>query len=252
MKCIYYYSYLLLISAFLSTNEYSAQQINHNNEFWAGYISSSKLSNRFALWNDVHMVPQSFFAYRNGLTYSLTKNFDVTAGYAWVTTATSFSTKLIRDEHRPWGQVIGRFTLQPKITYQVRFRYDARFRRELEFGNSLGDDFLFYNRLRFFSSVRFKLKRLPNDKILHLNILEEYLINAGKNAPNLFDQNRTFVMLGITKNQYTIQAGYHLRILPQGANGYRFNHGATIWFIHNLDLRWGKKNTTTDTVDELL
>jgi hypothetical protein len=244
--------YLLIFSVSVYTNNYYAQKITHNNEIWAGYISSCRFNDKFSLWNDMHVVPQSFFAYRNGLTYSINKTFDVTAGYAWVTTATPFSKQLIRDEHRPWGQIVGRFMLAPKITYQARIRYDARFRREIEFGNSLTDDFIFYNRARFFSSVRFKLKRLKNDKILHLNILEEYLINLGKQAPPLFDQNRTFVMLGITKNQYTIQAGYHLRVIPQGATDYRFNHGATIWFIHNLDFRFGRKNTTADTVDELL
>jgi hypothetical protein len=229
-----------------------AQQINHSGEFWAGYISSCRFNDKFSLWNDAHIVPQSFFAYRNGLTYSLNKKIDITAGYAWVTTATSFSKEIIRDEHRPWGQIVGRFMLTPKITYQLRFRYDARFRREIEYGSQLGDDFIFYNRLRFFTSARFKLKRLPNDKILHLNILEEFLINTGKQAPPLFDQNRTFVMLGITKNQYTIQAGYHLRVLPRGGANYEMRHGATVWFIHNLDFRWGKKNTTSDTVDEVL
>lgn len=213
-----------------------AQGITHQGEVWAGYISSVRLTDKVALWNDFHFVPRSFFINRHGLTYSLHKNAKLSGGYAWVVTATSFSQKLIRDEHRLWYQLDTRTPLTDKLSFRFRWRHDFRFRQRLAAAEVL-DDRIMYQRLRIMTGFRYTFKRLPESRSLHFNVLDEVLYNAGAQVRNGLDQNRLYLMLGHTQPGFTVMGGYDWRAFPRVDRPYHFRHGFTIWVIHTLDLR---------------
>ena len=210
----------------------AAQTATHEGEAWAAYISTIRLSKRLAIWNDFHFVTHTFYVSRHGLTWSLTPQLDISGGYAWVITSTSFSDRLLRPEHRPWGQVVFRAPLTPKISFQGRFRYDARFRKQLQNGAVI-DEWGFNNRLRLMARLRFQLKELPRDWRLHADVMDEILFNTGRQVKQGIDQNRSFFLLGLTHKNLTLLGGYCLRALP----GMEFKHGATVWVVHTISLK---------------
>jgi len=206
-------------------------------EFWAGYITSMRISESWSIWNDWHFVDNAFFASRHGLTYQTPKGYRISGGYAFVATATSFTSDLVRSEHRPWGQVEKVFSLHPKISFRSRLRYDARFRRGIE-GNALSDSFVFYHRLRTMNSLRFALYKFAGGQSLHVNAMDELLINAGQQytGPRI-DQNRLYFLLGFTAREVTVLLGVHRRTIPLLEGGPRIQQGATLWVIQNFDLK---------------
>lgn len=224
---------VIIVSIFLCITKQDsfAQNHRHECETWFGYISSVKVSEHWAIWNDFHFVPNSFFVNRHGLTYVSSKHLDITAGYANILTTAPFSQSLIRHEHRPWGQVVGRIGLNKHFSLRSRFRYDARFRKGIE-EQSIIDNYIFYHRLRLFNNIRYSL--MPNGKpTWHFDILHEFLYNIGKQVDNGTDQHRVFLLAGRHIKGLNIMVGYHLRAIPQ-ANGYLLRHGFTIWMVHNL------------------
>lgn len=225
-----YLSFLLIFSI----SFVKAQSITHEGEVWGGYMSSIGLNDNFALWNDFHYVANTFFVSRHGITYYFLSKFDVTAGYAYVTTNTSFSDNLIRPENRIWGQVVGRFMVTDKIRYQVRYRHDGRYRKQVV-DQEVIDDRIFYHRLRLMNAFRFNLKTLKDGKKWHFDVMDEILFNAGGQISTGLDQNRLYILNGITGNNYTFLAGYHMRAIPTGQQNITLRHGLTFWMIHYLD-----------------
>lgn len=210
-----------------------AQSIQHRGEVWGGYISSIRLNEKLSLWNDFHFVATSFFVSRHGLTYAPRPNIAITGGYAWVATATSFSDRLIRNEHRPWGQVVWRPAVAGKIGYQFRFRYDARWRQDVAGGEVLNGR-IFYSRLRLMARLRWPLRELPEGQQIHFDLMDEYLFNAGTQVRNGMDQNRLYLLLGYSKTKLSILGGYHWRAIPGPGRDFTFRHGCTVWVIHRI------------------
>ena len=97
-----------------------SQSNKHGFEFWGAYISSVQLSEKYSLWNDFHLVTNSFFISRHGLTRHFGKALSLSGGYAWLRTSTSFSDHLIRQEHRPWLQLEWVTKLSPKNNYRIQ------------------------------------------------------------------------------------------------------------------------------------
>ncbi|MBS9525392.1 DUF2490 domain-containing protein [Litoribacter alkaliphilus] len=218
-----------------SISKLPAQTVEHEGEFWGAYISSIRVTEKWAVWNDFHWATTSFFVSRHGLTYFFSPNLSASGGYAWVTTATSFSEKLIRDEHRPWGQVVGNFWLSEEVSYQLRFRYDARFRQKIE-GQEVLQDRLFYNRLRFMATLRIPVHTINSQTNVQLRIMDEILYNAGGQIDNGIDQNRLYILPTFTYRNLSVLAGYHWRLIP--SSGRTLNrHGLSFWVIHNMDFR---------------
>jgi hypothetical protein len=233
---------IFILLCTLTVCQCAAQQ--HRGEIWGGYISSVKISDHFAVWNDFHFVPNSFFASRHGLTWAVNNNFDLTSGYAFVTTSTAFSNKLNRLEHRPWGQVVARFNVSGKFSYRTRFRYDARFRKTI-FDNVVTDEYGFNHRLRFFNNLRYTFKTTETGSKFHFDVMNELLFNIGKNISNGIDQIRVFAMFGSTQKSLTIMAGYHFRYFPSLTEG-RYRHGFTVWIIHNMHRKCTTAGCTAD------
>jgi hypothetical protein len=228
---------VFVVITVISGRQIIAQPRTVNYENWGGYISTLKINERWSGWNDVHYVPSVFAAWRTGVTYSFPSKFSVTGGYAYVVTSTTLSQQLIRNEHRPWGQVLYRFGISDKLTAQVRFRYDARYRKTLTQDLGLNNSFTLNHRWRFMGGLRFCIKRWGDYKKLHFNVMDEFLLQSFPNSGRglSIDQNRLFLLLGFTYKHFTVQAGYHNRMQPGSVFGkWRFNHGPTLWLIHDI------------------
>jgi hypothetical protein len=213
-----------------------AQQVEHEGEFWGSYISSVRVSDKWGIWNDFHYTTNSFFLSRHGLTYFFNPNITASGGYAYVTTATSFTNQLVRDEHRPWGQVVGNFPLTDKILYQLRFRYDARFRQGIS-GTEFLEERIFYNRLRAMAMIRFHVHNISDRTNIHFRVMNELLFNAGGQATNGVDQNRLYLLPAITHRNLTVLTGYHWRVIPHPGRNTVYKHGLTFWVLHTMDFR---------------
>ncbi|HRK26243.1 MAG TPA: DUF2490 domain-containing protein [Chitinophagales bacterium] len=229
-KTILWLTCLIITTAALAQN-------THNAEFWAGYITSARVSKHFSVWNDFHLVPTAFFINRHGLTWHITEKTALTSGYAFLVTATAASAKLVRQEHRPWGQLELRLPLIYKTTYRFRIRYDARFRQKMVAAQPT-DEFLFYHRLRFMNSLNFHITNLSPQSRLTFTLMNEILLNFGQQyTGKRLDQNRIFALAGINHKHISVMAGYHHRMIPLATSGFNFKHGATVWVIQNFNLR---------------
>ncbi len=154
-----------------------------------------------------------------------------TGGYAWLFTATSFSNKLTRSEHRPWGQLSFNFPVGKKYLVTHRIRYDARFRKNTD-AEALAPGYGFNHRLRFMTGIRRPLiGPVLGKKIPFVALGNEVLLNFGKKIyNNNLDQNRTWLMLGYEIENTTFQFGYMYRFVPSSTPfTYQHFHGATIW-----------------------
>ena len=217
----------------LSPTRSTAQTFTHRGELWLGYITSLPLTPRVAIWNDFHFMAQSFFVSRHGLTYTLSPQSRLSGGYAWLATATSFSQRLIRHEHRLWWQIDNRFPLTDRLSLRLRFRHDIRYRQALQ-GEEVLDSWIMYHRLRLMPGIRYTLRKLPNQRSVHLNVLDEVLVNLGGQVRNGLDQNRLYLLLGHSRPGLTILGGYDNRLIPRGSGQYSMRHGLTVWVIHTL------------------
>ncbi len=157
----------------------------------------------------------------------------VTGGYAWVRTTAPFTGGLARQEHRPWAQWEASVRLSPGTTYRFRLRYDCRFRRRID-NMRFEEDFVYQNRLRFMHSARFRIKELGEGKVLHFNAMNETLFQYGQGINGFqLDQNRSYLLWGLSVSNITILAGYHLRVIP-GSMRTAIQHGFTCWAVQRF------------------
>lgn len=211
-----------------------AQQ-SHQAEVWGGLITSYKISEKWGLWNDAHFVPTAFWINRHGLTYRVSPQSRLTAGYAFVLTATSFTDKLVRREHRPWWQYEVVKPLGTQWGYRYRLRYDRRIRQRIAAGE-MGDGWVAYNRWRLMLSVRRQLKTFANGRTLHAHLLNEILVNNGQHyTGHWLDQNRTYLMCEYRFEKTRLLFGPHLRAIPNAQNDFNFRYGFTLWVIQPLE-----------------
>ncbi|TVQ78905.1 MAG: DUF2490 domain-containing protein [Flavobacteriales bacterium] len=204
-------------------------------ELWGGYISTVKINERFSIWNDWHYVTDAFFASRHGLTYNLHRYALVSAGYAYVTTATPFTNDFVRDENRIWWQVVGRQNITNNISYRYRWRHDLRYRQALD-GTEVSDLVRLNQRTRLLADFRFILKRLPNDRRIHFDVMNEFLYQWGRHMSPGVDQNRFYLMGGYSTTNVTVLGGFSLRSIYSGPQ-IRHQPGFTVWVIHSIRRR---------------
>lgn len=216
----------------------------HKAQVWLGYMTSLRIGKKVSLWNDAHYVTENFLIGRHGVSYHFNNQMIVTGGYAWLFLSTSFSDKLIRNEHRPWGQALFISPVGSAWQLQQRIRYDARFRQNIE-NNAIADGYAFNHRLRYMFSVRRSLdnKPLANHKPF-ISMNSEVLLNFGKNIyNNNLDQFRATLLGGYTMDNVTVQLGYMYRYVPQStAYTYRHFHGITLWVNHQFKSKWQQDN----------
>ncbi|MFN5169194.1 MAG: DUF2490 domain-containing protein [Cyclobacteriaceae bacterium] len=211
------------------------KQVVTQNQIWFGYMTSTRLSTRYAWWNDTHLVPSGFFVLRTGLTRNW-ENASLTAGYAFLLLPKSpQDLSLERKEHRPWAQLQGTFPLANGFSLTQRIRYDARFRQRVV-GDEFLDEYSFVNRVRFMISIRKFIRVSDGSKwrpFVSLN--NEILVNFGKEVTfNSFDQNRISLMLGVQRANLQWQVGYMSRFVQVLPQQFINNNTLVVWVTHRF------------------
>mgnify|MGYP000846168500 CR=1 FL=1 len=223
-------------------------------QYWLGYITSYRFSEKNSLWNDWHLVPGSFFVSRHGLTRHLSQQVSVTGGYAWgfLTTPGSGSERLDRFEHRPWAQLLMNIPLGTKYTFSNRIRYESRFRQNVTNGET-DTGFVFNHRVRFMLAFRRPLTGLRLwDETPFVVVGKEFLLNfAPQITGNQLDQTRTWLMLGYQTGKITLQGGYMYRYVPSTTPAtFNHYHTAVLWVTHAFG--GAKPAESTQDHDDLL
>jgi|AntRauTorcE11897_2_1112592.scaffolds.fasta_scaffold03684_3 hypothetical protein len=234
-------NFILLSICLLSYFSFSQEkEIINQGQFWTGYMTSARISENYSLWNDFHYVPDGFFVARTGITRSFFEKLYLTAGYAYLNIPTeSNDTKLNRTEHRPWMQTVANHELTERWTMINRVRYDMRYRQNFANGELL-NDFNFNHRLRLLIGLRYHFeKQTIFSGTPYINLSNEVLINFGENIiTNHFNQNRTWLTLGLRLENTSFQVGYMNRFVKLSQN-QRFvrNHTLVVWISQRFDFR---------------
>lgn len=216
-------------------------------QVWVAYANQTRFSDHWGIWADLHLRTREDFLnqlsqsiVRLGLTYYLTDNAKLTAGYAWVNHFPADPhDNISRPEHRPWQQIQWNSSYK-KFRMMQWLRLEERWRRRVLNEDELGDGHNFSYRIRYNILTQFPLSRkglAPNTLSLVIN--DEVHIGFGREITNYFDQNRLFLGLSYQVNpRDAIQFGYmNVFLQLPGANRYRDIHGPRVFYFHNLDLR---------------
>ena len=203
------------------------------------------------MWTDLHLrTKDDFFKelsqsiIRLGLTYYLSDDVKLTAGYAYVTHYPADNHENVSvPEHRPWQQLQWH-TRYPKLRLMQWFRVEERWRRNVLNDDELAEGYNFNFRVRYNILSQFPLnKKRFQPGTLSLVFSNEVFVNFGKQiVNNYFDQNRFFAGFHYYVNKHDqLQFGY-MNVFQQLAAGnqYKSVSAARLFYFHNLDLR--KKN----------
>ena len=236
---------ILIFSLFILFSRPSFAQKEVDTESWWGLMTSGQISPRWSLWLDVHHVPQLFVIYRSGITYhTIDKKVTLTAGYGYLGLTTPFSEgKLIRPEHRPWGQAVYRLPGKGPLSASFRFRYDLRFRQNYSL-TELTDGFSLNYRYRFNMSLRYNWgDRLSRHFNFSNTLFNESLITTGPGPNPLPFEHRVFFLFGFQKKAVTFSPGYHVRFGTPNFGNLRINHGFVLWINWNYNFKNFKKHS---------
>lgn len=250
---VYAVSYLILQVCPLTKINGQEKTTEVVGQAWLAYNNQTRFADKWGTWTDLHLrtkenvvsgLTQSIT--RLGLTYYLTNDAKLTAGYAFVNHFPGDVHKNIsRPEHRPWQQVQWH-TNSSRLRLMQWFRLEERFRRKVKNENELAEGYLFNFRMRYNIMAQFPLGDKKFDPgAFSFAVTNEAFINFGKEIiNNYFDQNRFFAGFHyhINKTQQ-LQFGYLnvFQQLPAG-NQYRSIHAARIFYFHNIDLRKEQAN----------
>lgn len=220
---------------FLLHPAFGQRELLDESENWLGVMTSGQFAPNYAFWLDSHFVNHLFWIIRSGLTYqTVNGQWGITAGYAYLRLGAPFSEgRLIRPEHRPWGQIVYRIPSEGPFSVNFRFRYDARFRANLG-PTGVEEGYMFSNRLRFNNSLRYNFRDLLSPKFnFATSLLNESLFTTGP-APvaNPFE-HRVFLLLNFQKNNLTLSPGYQVRLLEFQPDFMRIRHGFVFWVTYN-------------------
>lgn len=229
---------ILSLVIFLSAGLAEAQNKTvHNSQVWIGYMTSTKIAEKYSIWNDVHYVPESFAIIRTGLTRNVLSSGGFTVGYAFLKLPVSPDTRLERNEHRPWAQLQFTAPLATQWSLTQRIRYDARFKQKIDDGE-LDEGFNFNHRVRLLFSIRKNIGNRSAHRVQpYLALSNETLLNFGREITyNTFDQNRASLSFGIQKKQIQYQVGFMNRFVQTGPARYASNQTVVLWVIQKFDL----------------
>jgi hypothetical protein len=232
---------LPLFFAFWGFQSITAQTITSQNQrLWLGYITQSRMSESFSVWNDFHWVPDGFGVLRTGGSYHFNDKLNIitTGGYAYLWFHPPSSSGTGRPEHRPWGQTTASHRSN-QFSFLHRVRYEARFRKNVikeEFQN----EFNFNFRLRYLLQMRYFFPNQTQTGKWFAMASDEILFNAGKEISSGFrmDQNRISLGIGFQYKNFTVQVAY-MNQLIEAPNDFTFtmNHNLQILMFHNFDFR---------------
>ena len=241
--------YLLLSTLLFNSIAFGQvlKSTTHLQQVWLGYFNQTRLTDKFGFWVDLQLrTKEDFFdnlsvsLNRFGLTYYLTDNTKLTAGYAYVVAYPEDNRKVSIPEHRPWQQVQWNTKYGKKRMMQW-IRLDERYRRRLVNDSTLADAYSFNYKLRYnlFYDIPLSRKGIV-PKALSFVINDEVHINFGRQIVlNTFDQNRFYLGFKYQLSEHSnLQLGY-MNVFQQLAAGnrYRSINTARLFFFKNLDLR---------------
>ncbi|WP_115461386.1 DUF2490 domain-containing protein [Winogradskyella aurantiaca] len=242
---------LILTYGTSHSQELPEKVINENVQFWISTNNVFRISERWAILNDIHVrrtdfvAKPNFYFIRFGGQYYIKPNIRLAGGYAHLWLTPSGSWDAYQNENRIYQQ----FSISqkfPKLNAFFRLRTEQRFFNNVVNGQSLNDDFLIH-RVRFLISGGIPFKEGSRTELM---IANEIHLNFGKNVVyNTFNQNR--LTLGIRhklNDQWKFDCGYML-VYQQLAVGnvYNLNHTIRLFFYGNFDFR---KNKATK-IDEI-
>lgn len=215
-------------------------------QIWLGYLNQTRFTDRLGLWADLHLRTKEDFTdnfsqsiTRLGLTYYVTDNTKLTAGYAYFANyAAEGHTKITRPEHRMWQQVQWH-TKYGKTRMMQWIRLEEKYRHKILNDSALTSGYNFNYKLRYNLFYEIPLSQKPTNKLSFI-VNDEVHINFGKQVVyNYFDQNRFFVGFKFNTNKHdNVQLGYMNQFVQLAAgNKFRNNHAVRLFYFQNLDLR---------------
>lgn len=244
----------LLVIIIVSITSLAAQKtVTTEEQAWLGFFNQTRFSNRWGSWMDLHLRLKDDFVgdlsqliVRPGLTYYVTDDVRLTAGYAYVHHFPAAGhADIAQPEHRPWQQVQW-FMRWPKVRLMQWVRLEERFRRKIRSDSELAEGYNFNYRIRYNFALFLPLTKkglAPGGLQFLLN--DELHVNFGKKIVyNVFDQNRLFAGLVYQLNPHAqLHAGYMnlYQQLPAG-NKFRNQHTIRLFYFHNLDWRKGENH----------
>lgn len=233
---------LLALPIRSAAQETPEKEVIQQQQLWLGYMSQTRVTDKFALWLDGHFVPEAFFVARTGLTWRATDRLLLTGGYAYLGLSVpgGLTADLKRTEHRPWAQGVYTSRIVDDFKLIQRVRYDARYRRQVDAG-ALAPGFGLTHRVRFMVGLRHNMEylRFAKDFLPYLTLSNEALLNFGPEVVfNHLDQNRITAAAGLSRKGFSVQLGYMNRFvqLPAG-DRFVMNHTLVVWVFHNIDAR---------------
>lgn len=242
----FYLVSLCLVSVIMGWAQ-AKKTITDVQQVWVGYFNQTRLTDKFGFWVDLQLRTKDDFVNdlsvslnRFGLTYYVTDNTKLTAGYAYIVAYPEDNRKVSIPEHRPWQQVQWNTKYGKKRMMQW-LRLDERYRRRLLNDSTLADTYSFNYKLRYnlFYDIPLSKKGIV-PKAFSFVINDEIHINFGKQIVlNTFDQNRFYLGFKYQLSEHSnVQLGY-MNLFQQLAAGnrYRSIHTARLFFFQNLDLR---------------
>jgi len=235
----------LFLTSICNAQEQLEKVINENQQFWISTNNIFRISERWAILNDIHVrrtdfvSNPNFYFIRAGAQYYIKPHLRVAAGYAhlWLTTQGNWDT--FQNENRIYQQ----FSISQryeKLNALFRLRTEQRFFNNIVDGANINDDFTVH-RVRFLVSVGVPLKKGGKTQFILAN---EIHLNFGKNIIfNTFNQNR--FTAGIKRQinkQWSFDLGY-MMVYQQLASGntYNLNHTLRLFFYGSFDFRKNKK-----------
>lgn len=231
----------IFLSVFFSQTLFSQSNETENEQIWIGYLTQSKISKNYSLWNDTHWVPDSFYIIRTGLTYHFENKLKTTTtlGYALAWFYPPDGLETYRLEQRIWGQTT---SIHANATFNFfhRFRYEARFRKIIIDDRSTAD-YNFNYRLRYLFQMRYNFDKNPKTGNRFYTLAsDEIMFNAGEEITNnfRFDQNRVTLGFGYQTKNMSFQLAYMKQlILANTSDTYKVNNNLQLFIFHNFDFR---------------
>lgn len=239
-KPIIYLGLIFLLLFPLDT--FPQRRVTQVSQQWIQSYHEAKLNHRWIAlldggfrWRGGFTNPSSYIV-RGGIGYSILPNLRVATGFAHL--GFYSQEKVILQEFRPYQEIqyksqLGKINLNQRIRIEERLFKDKSIqtpRSELDF------NFRFRYSIMFGIPI-FQLSSKTLDRKIILNLGNEIFINAGKQAAQVFDQNRFIISPTI---QWNKSLSVSLTWNSQFAStpiANTFVYSDVVWFQirHNLD-----------------
>ncbi|MCS7037192.1 MAG: DUF2490 domain-containing protein [Saprospiraceae bacterium] len=215
-----------------------AQMSEHRYVNWFTYFAQYRLSRHWGIHTDlqfrtderVYRTNQSLV--RVGLQYLLSPATNLTVGYALIG---NYGANGYYGEHRLWQQYLHteRWSSGHSMTHRLRLEERWVAYTNGREGWREGFRFRYFNRTLFNLSKKASAHAKP-----YLALQNELFLNGASRDinPNLFDQNRLLVAIGVLHNGHTrLELGYMNQYLNPPGNTDIVNHIAHLSVLQTLD-----------------